>query len=143
MRKNILTGIVLLAAAFLLSSCGNANNPKSFDSRDLIGYWYNQSVVTDTCRFMEDKVSGEAGYCWGKLWNGTDDITEADVDLDWHGNGWFKWILDTKKLTEIHMMSISTAAIPEVYSVNTLNETTLVITNQADNKKTTYKRILK
>lgn len=131
---------ILVVIMCLATSCIGPY-PDSYNKEDLYGYWYNQAVVTDTCRFMRDQVQGESNYCWGKIWDGAQDVCESDLDQDYHGNGWFKWIVETKRLTEIHMMSVSTAAIPEVFTINTLNTTTLVITNQADNKRTIYKRI--
>lgn len=53
------------------------------------------------------------GYYWGKEWNEADNVYEPD--LAFHGNGWFRWRVESSKLYEFHTQDINDIAIPKVY----------------------------
>lgn len=57
----------------------------------------------------------DEGYFWGKEWNEAEDVQEED--LNYHGNGWFRWRKQGKRLTELHTMDATDVPIAKIWSV--------------------------
>ncbi len=128
MKRNLLIiSLFCLTAAFFASCKPEA---QTFSVADLFGKWESPTIskanpsAKQYCVFLSEKDdSGE--YYWGKTWDEGEDVTEADVDKEKHGNGWMKWKLVEASLTEIHMMSVSQAGVPKIYTVTLLNASKL------------------
>lgn len=128
------------------------NNEPSFRLGDLQGLWLQDKDTTEHyVRFTEEKAD-EQGYFLGREWSefhgGDEAVYEKDlftryqVDTVWnideqtqdtisftldstllHGNGWFKYQLETKgDLHEIHLMDNDGAVIPKEYIVAVLTD---------------------
>ena len=137
--KRIVYLLTVALAALFVTSCGNMFGPTTdYTASDLKGTWTEEANPLCYWVYSLDKDdSGE--YYWGKTWDEAEDVHESDVDADYHGNGWFKWKISSNKLTLIHMMNISDAAIPQVFTITSCNSTTLVLKDSYETL--TYKKV--
>ena len=107
--------LVIAVLSVILLSCEGGLN--SFSSDLLIGKWKRPSVS------KQDK--GKTGYdCYrydvngnGATWDTADDVNENEAQA-------FTWKLDKDRLTIVHKGEMG-QVIPKVYTVKTLNSTTL------------------
>lgn len=136
--KRIVYLLTVALAALFVTSCGNMFGPTTdYTASDLKGTWTEEANPLCYWVYSLDKDdSGE--YYWGKTWDEADDVHESD--LEYHGNGWFKWKISSNTLTQLHMMNISEAMVPKTYTVVSCNSTTLVLKDTFGNK-TTYKKV--
>lgn len=81
------------------------------------------------------------GYFWGKEWNEAEDVHEND--LLFHGNGWFRWKIDGKVLSELHCMDQNSLNVPKSYyfKYSNSNELYLIDAYFKDNKYRFFKKI--
>ena len=77
----------------------------------IVGKWSNVENPQWYKVFCDDY--DDDGVCWGKEWNEADDVQE--YDLQYHGNGWFRWKKTDKQLLELHTMDIQDVPIPKVW----------------------------
>ncbi|MCQ2342438.1 MAG: hypothetical protein MJZ75_02950 [Paludibacteraceae bacterium] len=136
----VLCTLVLLGA----NSCTPKDEVASPQpDRLLIGTW-QENATRHFVRFLsadEDPMVGE--YRFGYEWDEDDDVHPED--LIWHGNGWFKWKVETDtvshksviRLTEIQLMDNGGAELPDTYIITTLNSTTFEYAPE-DNLKFTH-----
>lgn len=69
------------------------------------------------------------GYFWGKEWDESEDVMEDD--LDYHGNGWFRWKKQGKELQEYAVMEIKSGTpIPKFYIVKYRADSTMILTDK-------------
>ncbi len=104
MKKYLFLLPILLMA--LLTSCNMSTETEIGTREQLIGRWQSG---TDYIVFY-DEDAGD-GLSWGKEWN-SDDKLESDLDdpdMDYHGNGWFKWKKGVDYITAANMVNISQA----------------------------------
>jgi len=107
--KLLLIGIISIA----LFAC--EGKQKTFSSDLLVGKWKRPSV----------SKKGETGYdCYrydangsGVTWDTAEDVKESEAQT-------FTWTLDKDRLTVVHKGEMG-QVIPKVYTVKTLNSTTL------------------
>lgn len=103
----------------------------------LVGKWRN-TENPQWYKVYYDDYDGE-GYFWGKEWNEADDVQEED--LNYHGNGWFRWRKDSKQLIELHTMDVQDVPIPKIWIVRHLSarvpNDSLVLT-ESDREKNCY-----
>ena len=131
--KKSLTWALLCGVGILFASCGlNMNNADQFSKSDLYGTWQADGTK-EYVRFLsadQDTIDGD--YLYGYEWDEGDETKESDMwhPASYHGNGWFKWILQQAELTEIILMSNKGAEYKEIYSVNVLNSTELKYTDK-------------
>ena len=104
-----------------LCSCSMINKEPNYQLSDLQGLW-EEDGTQHFVRFTTDQAD-ETGYFWGCEWDEKDDVTEED--LEFHGNGWFKYNLTKDQLLEIHRMNQDWADIPKVYIVTALTHSKL------------------
>lgn len=118
MKKTLfLSAICLLAVVCLFSSC--APDDDNLDEALLIGKWQSGTLY--------EKY--EANHT-GTTWNTADDVTEAEAQK-------FTWTLEKSTLTQIHIMEMTDEGdVPKVYTVITLNATTLTYEDDYGNKTT-------
>ena len=110
---------------------------KSYTASDLSGTWSEEA--NPLCYWVYMLTKDDSGdYYWGKTWDEADDVHESD--LEFHGNGWFKWSITDNNLVQLHMMNISTATVPKTYTVTSCNSTTLVL-KDTYGKSLTYKKV--
>ena len=104
-----------------LCSCSMMNKEPNYQLSDLQGLW-QEDGTQHFVRFTKDQAD-ETGYFWGCEWDEKDDV--AEEDLEFHGNGWFKYNLTKDQLLEIHRMNQDWADIPKVYIVSALTQSKL------------------
>lgn len=122
--KGIIFGALLLITVAMTSCFGLQDEP-TFVEADLLGLWgegsanYSDTIPVHFVRFTaEQDATGE--YKYGREWNEDDDVYEEDLLP--YGNGWFKYKLVKRDLTEIHLMDNDGAEEPKVYVVQKLTE---------------------
>ncbi|MBR3646934.1 MAG: hypothetical protein IKN59_00900 [Paludibacteraceae bacterium] len=135
--KRTLYFLIVALIGVVLTGCGFFGNggDVTYTASDLKGTWVEETNPKCYWVYMLDKdESGD--YYWGKTWDEADDVFEED--LDFHGNGWFKWKLASgNSLTQVHMLTISEAGVPKTYTVASCSSTTLVL-KDSYGKKLTY-----
>ena len=77
----------------------------------IVGKWSNSDNPKWYKVYYDDY--DDDGFFWGKEWNEADDVQE--YDLQYHGNGWFRWKKTDKQLLELHTMDIQDVPIPKVW----------------------------
>lgn len=124
--------IALLGVAMM--ACTPEEDQTEFYLKDLQGLWQNDNTATWHIRFTDEQAD-KAGYLWGREWGDSgDDVEESD--LQYHGNGWFQYQLETKgDLHEIHMMDNHGAPIPQEYIVTLLTESKLIFHKKGYSKQ--------
>ena len=125
MKKNSLVLGILVLVAVVMTSCFGPSNEPTFAEADLLGLWGRgtavgqDSVPVKFVRFTSE-VDDSGEYKYGREWNEDDDVYEEDLLP--YGNGWFKYKLVKRDLTEIHLMDNDGAEEPKVYVVQKLTE---------------------
>ena len=105
--KNILQfGLFVCCIAILMSSCDLFNRKEKFDKTLLSGCWVSGTLY-------EYYNADGTGHTWDIL----DDVTEEEAQP-------FTWTLEKRTLTQIHQMEMG-GNVPKIYTVTTLNATTL------------------
>ena len=128
--------LILIVALTAFTSCRN-KDVEIGTREQLIGRWQSNDGK-DFIVFTNDDA-GE-GYAWGKEWN-TDDQEEKDLDeLDFHGNGWFKWKKGSDYITARNMMSISEAEAAIDWKLYVLTDSQLQLAQKAG-KIVTYNKV--
>ena len=121
MKKNKIIFIIILVA-FFINSCkkeDNLNSPKVPTYEELIiGKW-----VTNNTLFYK-----YAADSTGSTWDTSDDVTEAEAQK-------FTWNIKKSVLTQTHIMEIGGNA-PKVYTITSLNATSLVYKDNFGNVST-------
>lgn len=98
----------------------------------IVGKWQNDDNPQWFKVYYDDY--DEDGYFWGKEWDESEDVRE--VDLNYHGNGWFRWCKNGKKLIEIHLMDAQDVPIPKVWNIHLRSlPDRLILTNSEDDKQ--------
>ncbi len=80
----------------------------------IVGKWQNAANKGWHKVYYDDYDEEEQLY-WGKEWDETEDVQEED--LDYHGNGWFRWEKKGKILREYATMSMRDVPILREYKV--------------------------
>lgn len=83
----------------------------------LEGEWLNGENGTEHFRFTLDDA--EQGLHWGYTWDLAEDVSPEDLPL--HGNGWFRWHLQGKRLILLHQ-TVMGIEIPHVIRLNEFDE---------------------
>jgi len=121
MKKNKIIFIIILVA-FFINSCkkeDNLNSPKVPTYEELIiGKW-----VTNNTLFYK-----YAADSTGSTWDTSDDVTEAEAQK-------FTWNIKKSVLTQTHIMEIG-GNVPKVYTITSLNATSLVYKDNFGNVST-------
>lgn len=117
MKKTLfLSAMCLVAVVCLFSSCAPE---ESFDETLIVGKWQSGTLY--------EKY--EANHT-GTTWDTADDVTEAEAQK-------FTWTLEKNILTQIHIMEMTgQGTVTKVYTVITLNATTLKYEDDFGNQKT-------
>lgn len=122
MKKLFYLAAIVCCGVLMFTSC--APTTITFQEEDVFGRWQNDDNSGEY--WVYQSSTDESGdYFWGKTWDENDDVQESDLEGDFHGNGWFKWRLDKSDLTQIHMMTVSEAQVPKVYTITVLTNTTM------------------
>lgn len=82
----------------------------------LVGKWQNAENPQWYKVYYDDY--DDEGFFWGKEWDESEDVHEED--LNYHGNGWFRWKKDGKQLVEMHTMDVQDVPIPKIWNVKHL-----------------------
>lgn len=89
----------------------------------LVGLWSEDSNPKHFKAYYDDACD-ESGYFWGKEWDEKDGVYEED--LEYHGNGWFKWSITDKEIVEIYVTDLNTMVVPIEYTIDQLNDSVYV-----------------
>jgi len=99
-EKYLLYSCCFLVLCFAVTSCGDEK--KSFDRSLMSGKWKQGTV------FEFYNADGT-----GHTWDEGDDVSEDEAQK-------FRWTLEKDELTQIHLMEISSAEIPKLFTVTEL-----------------------
>ena len=125
---------------FLMNSCGmfpGQDTKTNYTPSDLNGTWTEEA--NPLCYWVYSLTKDDSGdYYWGKTWDEAEDVYESD--LEYHGNGWFKWNITDNNLVQLHMMNISEATVPKTYTVTSCTSSKLVL-KDTYGTSTTYKKV--
>lgn len=80
----------------------------------IVGKWQNSDNPQWYKVYYDDYDETEQLF-WGKEWDESDDIYEED--MNYHGNGWFRWEKKGKMLYEYATMDAKDAIIPQPYTL--------------------------
>lgn len=128
--------LILIVALVAFTSCQN-KDVEIGTREQLVGRWQSQSGQDFIVFTNED--AGE-GYAWGMEWN-ADETLESDLEeLDFHGNGWFKWKKGGDYITARNMMSISEAEAAVDWKLYELNDSRMQLAQKAG-KIVTYNKV--
>ena len=81
----------------------------------IVGKWSNTENPKWYKVYYDDY--DEDGFFWGKEWDESEDVQEED--LNYHGNGWYRWKKDGKQLLELHTMDVRDVPISKVWLYQT------------------------
>ncbi|MBQ7449238.1 MAG: hypothetical protein IJS73_05475 [Paludibacteraceae bacterium] len=148
---NLIMLIGLMALSF--TSCkpeSGSDEPELTTEQKIIGRWVDADKATDHWvyqnTFVVDSLRETENARWGYCWDEADDVTEQDVlaeknyEHGYPGNGWFQWWVDSKNLTQVHMMTVSEAREPKYYTITLINSTTLKLKDSFGITKTYIKQ---
>ena len=128
--------LILIVALAAFTSCRN-KDVEIGTREQLVGRWQSQNGNDFIVFTNED--AGE-GYAWGKEWN-SDEKLESDLDeLDFHGNGWFKWKKGAGYITARNMLSISEAEAAIDWKLYELTDSRMQLAQRAG-KIVTYNKV--
>ena len=100
----------------------------------ILGHWVNVDHPT-WHRVYTDEYSGN-GYYWGKEWDESEDVTEADL-VD-YGNGWFEWKMDGNDVLELATTDMSESRVPFIYTIKKLSTKELIYVEQRSTEKRAF-----
>ena len=123
MRKFYYLALVaLVGIAFSSCSLFSGGEKPEYRLSDLQGLW-EENGTQHYVRFTTEQ-SDEPKYLYGREWDEAEHVYESD--LEYHGNGWFKYWFETSgDLHELHLMDNDGAEIPKEYIVSKLTDTEL------------------
>ena len=79
----------------------------------IVGRWQN-AANPQWIRVYLDDYDGD-GFFWGKEWDEAEDVHEED--LNYHGNGWFRWEKKGKVIREYATMDTRDVPIHHAYKI--------------------------
>ena len=83
----------------------------------IVGKWHSSSNP-HWFKVYYDDYDEDARLFWGKEWNEDDDVLEED--LNYHGNGWFRWEKKDNVLREYATMDNREVPIHRAYVLHSL-----------------------
>lgn len=89
----------------------------------MVGKWHNIQNPQWHKVYYDDYDEDEKLF-WGKEWDEADDVYEED--LDYHGNGWFRWEKKDNVLREYATMSTRDVPIHRGYTIRKLTSDSLI-----------------
>lgn len=99
----------------------------------MVGKWQNTANKGWHKVYYDDYDEDQQLY-WGKEWNEAEDVQEED--LDYHGNGWFRWEKRGNVLREYATMSTRDVPIHRGYAIRKLTGDSLIY------YETDYKKVI-
>jgi hypothetical protein len=108
--------IFIALAALVITSC-TKEDEVSFDETLIIGKWQSGTLFE---RYDANKS--------GVSWDTADDVTEAEAQA-------FTWTITEDQLEQIHVIE-NGGVVPKVYTITTLNSTTLAYKDDYGSTKT-------
>lgn len=98
----------------------------------LIGKWQN-SDNPQWYKVYYDDYDEEEGLFWGKEWDESEDVFEED--MNYHGNGWFRWEKKGNSIREFATMDACDVPIAKLYTVLFSSADSLAYCEQARKKR--------
>ena len=134
--------LFFVLCSLFFTACGmfpGQDTKTTYTASDLSGTWLEEYTLCYWVYTLTKDDSGE--YYWGKTWDEADDVHESD--LEYHGNGWFKWKLVEAELKELHLMDNDGAPIPKIYTVTKLTSSELVYKDNVNREHSFSKVVFK
>lgn len=120
--KRLLVNLSLVLVVVFTTSCEvDEVDEVYFDTSLIIGKWNSGTLFE---RYDLDNT--------GATWDTADDVTEEEAQP-------FTWVIEIDQLEQIHIIE-NGGVTPKVYTVTTLNESTLVYEDDFGNVKTFSKQ---
>lgn len=104
----------------------------------IVGKWQNTANPLWYKVYYDDFDEDEGAY-WGKEWDEADDVQEED--LNYHGNGWFRWEKRGDTMIEYATMDARDVPIAKVYKVVRNDSETLSIIEQGRKNADNFVRV--
>jgi len=121
MKRFLLVITSLVLVTLFTTSCEKEDDRISFDQTLIIGKWKSGTIYE---RYDPDNR--------GATWDTADDVTESEAQK-------FTWTIEIDKLEQIHIIE-NGGKIPKVYTLLTLNASTLEYEDDYGNVKTFSKQ---
>lgn len=109
----------------MLSTDGDGYAEEEIPHADplMVGKWQS-TTNPHWYKVYYDDYDEDEHLFWGKEWNEAEEVFEED--LNYHGNGWFRWEKKGKTLREYATMDARDVPIHRVYTVRVLTTDSLV-----------------
>lgn len=101
----------------------------------MVGRWQNTANPQWHKVYYDDFDEDERLF-WGKEWDESEDVLEED--LNYHGNGWFRWEKKGNTLHEYATMDVRDVPIHRAYTIRALTDDSLVY-SEPDYKNAVYR----
>lgn len=102
----------------------------------LVGRWQNADNPQWYKVYYDDYA--EDGFFWGKEWDESDDVLEED--LNYHGNGWFRWTKQGDEIQEISTMDLSDVPIAKTFRLKKSDRQSLTFIEKSTNRSYRFSR---
>jgi len=97
----------------------------------MVGKWQNMENPQWYKVYYDDYA--EDGMFWGKEWDESEDVLEED--LNYHGNGWFRWRRQAGQLREFATMDTRDVPIAKEYKISQITGDSLVYKEMRHNSR--------
>jgi len=104
----------------------------------IVGRWQN-SANPQWHKVYYDDFDEDSGAYWGKEWDEADDVQEED--LNYHGNGWFRWEKRGSTMIEYATMDTRDVPIAKIYKVVRNDRETLSVIEQGRKQAEIFVRV--
>lgn len=105
----------------------------------IVGKWQNKDNL-HWYKVYYDDFDEEQKLFWGKEWDESEDVFEED--MNYHGNGWFRWVKRGKILYECATMDACDVPIHRIYAIKKNNANSLVYFEPDYKKVMRHKKVL-
>lgn len=106
----------------------------------IVGKWQNKDNP-HWYKVYYDDYDEEQKLFWGKEWDESEDVQEED--LNYHGNGWFRWVKRGNILYECATMDACDVPIHRFYTIKNINANSLVYFEPDHKKVMNHKKVMR
>ena len=106
----------------------------------IVGKWQNKDNP-HWYKVYYDDYDEEQKLFWGKEWDENEEVFEED--LNYHGNGWFRWVKRGNILYECATMDACDVPNHRFYTIKNINATSLVYFEPNHKKVKRHKKVMR
>ncbi len=106
----------------------------------IVGKWRNKDNP-NWYKVYYDDYDEEQKLFWGKEWDESEEVFEED--LNYHGNGWFRWVKRGNILYECATMDACDVPIHRFYTIKNINANSLVYFEPDHKKVKNHKKVMR